>query len=219
MATIAEFHLDADDAALGDAFDRLPSLTCELERVVESERPSVWISGAEEADTEDALEADPSIESFDRITSEGDRTLYEIEFAEETCALLELLVENRGTLLTGKAAKGQWSLRIRFPDRSHLRRTYERLTEEDVAVDIGRLYELSEESSHELGLTSSQYESLVAAVERGYFEIPRRVSMQELAVELDISHQALSERLRRAYGTLATAELGPSFEPEAIEVD
>ena len=31
--------------------------------------------------------------------------------------------------------------------------------------------------------------------------------MQELASELDISHQALSERLRRAYGTLVTEEL------------
>jgi predicted DNA binding protein len=36
------------------------------------------------------------------------------------------------------------------------------------------------------------------AVRRGYYDIPRRTSMGELAAELGISDQAVSERLRRA---------------------
>jgi predicted DNA binding protein len=35
------------------------------------------------------------------------------------------------------------------------------------------------------------------AVERGYFDVPRKTTLEELADELDISRQALSEHVRR----------------------
>lgn len=74
-------------------------------------------------------------------------------------------------------------------------------------MNVVRLQDTTDVTSQQLGLTPEQYETLVAAVEHGYFEIPREVSMQDLAEELGVSHQALSERLRRAYETLVTAEL------------
>lgn len=67
----------------------------------------------------------------------------------------------------------------------------------------------------EFGLTAERYEVLTAAAERGYFDVPRRLTMTELAEELDISQQALSERLRRGHGTLIDSALridGTSFE-------
>lgn len=36
------------------------------------------------------------------------------------------------------------------------------------------------------------------ALKRGYFETPRRVSLSDLADELDVSKQAVSQRVRRA---------------------
>ncbi|MFC4988113.1 helix-turn-helix domain-containing protein [Saliphagus infecundisoli] len=51
-------------------------------------------------------------------------------------------------------------------------------------------------------LTTGQEEALTMALARGYCDIPRTVDMEELADELGVSHQALSERLRRAHGTL-----------------
>ena len=56
-------------------------------------------------------------------------------------------------------------------------------------------------------LSSDQHEALVAAFETGYYDIPRDVTLEELADQLGISHQALSERFRRAYEGLITAEL------------
>ena len=38
--------------------------------------------------------------------------------------------------------------------------------------------------------------------ERGYFDVPRQVDAQALAEELGISHQAFSEQIRRATGTM-----------------
>nr|WP_222863711.1 helix-turn-helix domain-containing protein [Natronococcus pandeyae] len=56
---------------------------------------------------------------------------------------------------------------------------------------------------------------MACAVRHGYFEIPRRISLEELAAELGVTHQALSERLRRASDTLAAAELGVDADSSA----
>ncbi|WP_435077870.1 helix-turn-helix domain-containing protein [Halococcus sp. AFM35] len=46
-------------------------------------------------------------------------------------------------------------------------------------------------------LTAPQAELLTAAVEEEYFDVPRRVTMADLAAKFDISNQAASERPRR----------------------
>jgi len=51
-------------------------------------------------------------------------------------------------------------------------------------------------------LTAAQREALSAAKEHGYYEVPRKVSTRDLADELDMSHQNLSELLRRATSKL-----------------
>jgi predicted DNA binding protein len=45
-------------------------------------------------------------------------------------------------------------------------------------------------------LTDTQQEALVLAYERGYFESPRQVTLEELGEELGISQQAVGSRLR-----------------------
>lgn len=51
-------------------------------------------------------------------------------------------------------------------------------------------------------LTRAQDEALRAAVEAGYYEIPRPVNLHQLSKRLDISCSSLSERLRRAEGRI-----------------
>ena len=48
------------------------------------------------------------------------------------------------------------------------------------------------------GLTDRQEEALRIAYERGYFEIPRRATLDDVAAELGITPSSASERLRRA---------------------
>lgn len=57
------------------------------------------------------------------------------------------------------------------------------------------------------GLTAPQREALLLAVHRGYYNIPRQCTTVELAEQLDISDQAVTERLRRAIVTLTTNTL------------
>lgn len=51
-------------------------------------------------------------------------------------------------------------------------------------------------------LTPAQDEALRAAVEAGYYRIPRPLNLSKLAAKLDISPASLSERLRRAEGRI-----------------
>ena len=64
------------------------------------------------------------------------------------------------------------------------------------------IYELDGEHRDEYALNETQHEALIAAVETGYFDIPRESTLDDLAAELDITHQVLSERLHRGHKTL-----------------
>lgn len=68
---------------------------------------------------------------------------------------------------------------------------------------MDRIYHRIESGQEpEFGLTASQWKTLALAVERGYYDIPRRCTTAELADELDISAQAVTERLRRGITNL-----------------
>jgi predicted DNA binding protein len=71
----------------------------------------------------------------------------------------------------------------------------ERLYREEVAAEDGGI-------DDRYGVTAAQREALSAALEMGYFEVPRDASLEHVADELDISRQALSTRLRRGQSNL-----------------
>ncbi|ELZ10334.1 helix-turn-helix domain-containing protein [Natrialba aegyptia] len=217
MTSIADIEFTADGTGLGDLFEAVPSLTCEMESVIASQGHGLWLSGPSQEMIDDALATSSAIDEYSLINSDDDRWLYDIEFTPETVNVFELVIEEGGTVLSASASNGTWLLSIRVLERDHVSSLYDRLTEDDVSPTIVRLFDLESESNSQCGLTARQYETLVAAIDHGYFEIPREVSMQELSEELDISHQALSERLRRAYRALVTSELNVTEEAPITE--
>jgi len=212
MTSIADIEIPADGTGVGGLFEAVPSLTCEMERVIASDGHGLWLSGASQDDVEDAIEEASAITDYSLISSDETRWLYDITFDPDTADIFELVLEEGGTVLSASASSGTWLISVRVVDRECVSSLYDRLVENDLSVTIVRLYDLAADSHSQCGLTPRQYETLVAAIDHGYFEIPREVSMQELSEELDISHQALSERLRRAYRALVTSELNVAEE-------
>ncbi|SEH11072.1 Predicted DNA binding protein, contains HTH domain [Natronorubrum sediminis] len=210
MTSIADIEISADGTGTGELFDAIPSLTCEMERVIASSGHGLWLSGPSQEAIEDALTEASGIESYTLISTDDGRWLYDLQFNNATTDVFELILEEQGTVLSASASSGTWLLSIRFADRESVSSLYDRLDEAEITPTIVRLFDLADETHTQCGLTARQYETLVAAIDHGYFEIPREVSMQELSEELDISHQALSERLRRAYRALVTSELNVS---------
>ncbi|MFC6765392.1 helix-turn-helix domain-containing protein [Natrinema soli] len=219
MSTIADLRLPAAETALATAFERAPAATFELESSVSKTRPSLWVAGVDRETADDAFAADPSVEVAELLVETDSRLLYDVTFAEETGTEFlwnELLIDG-GSLLEARATDGWWQVTVRYRDRDLLTEAYERLVGRGISADLRRVTDVTDADSHETRLTPEQQEALEAALEYGYFEIPRGVSMEELAEELGISHQALSERFRRAYETLVDAELQPAGKESQFE--
>lgn len=72
---------------------------------------------------------------------------------------------------------------------------------------LGTAYELKEVTAYkekEGMLTDRQREILRLAIKHGYYEIPRRITLEELAREVGISKSSLAEILRRIERKLLT---------------
>ncbi|WP_435347800.1 helix-turn-helix domain-containing protein [Haloarchaeobius sp. HRN-SO-5] len=84
--------------------------------------------------------------------------------------------------------------------------TVEDNLQEGVALHFDRLCEVESwdiDSLSMVSLPEDQRDVLRLAVERGYYETPRQVTIDELAAELDVPSSTLSYRLRRAEAQMA----------------
>lgn len=80
-----------------------------------------------------------------------------------------------------------------------------------VGVHVQNIYQINPNESdplasrgelHWWNLTSAQEEALKTAYQMGYFEIPRKVTTDDIAAELDISKSAVLQRIQRAERTV-----------------
>ncbi|TKX52549.1 helix-turn-helix domain-containing protein, partial [Halorubrum sp. SS7] len=96
-----------------------------------------------------------------------------------------------------------WEFELRFPTHEALSAFQDYYVDEDIEVSVARIYNPTKpDAGPWYGLTSPQRETLAAAVDAGYYSLPREISTQELADSFDISDQAVTERLRRGIATL-----------------
>ncbi|MDJ1431795.1 helix-turn-helix domain-containing protein [Halostagnicola sp. A-GB9-2] len=208
MSTIAELTIPADEFALRETLESVDDVSVEIERVVahgpDHVMPYVWISGTESsmAGIDELLEEDPSVDESDLLTDLGDERLYRLSWIDDVTVIVHILTEEKATILQAASEGRWWQFRVLFPERESLANTYDFATEQGFSLDIQKIHQLDEGRQGRYGLTDAQYETLVAALEGGYYEIPRNVDMESLSNDLDISHQALSERLRRAHRSL-----------------
>ncbi|WP_255167019.1 helix-turn-helix domain-containing protein [Natrononativus amylolyticus] len=206
MGVIAELQLPAAEFALSETVEAFETLQFEIERIVAHDRshvmPFVWISGPAFDGLEGALSADDTVEDVRLVSNLEDERLYEMSWVGHVEALIRILVEEEGTVLAAEGNSEGWMLRTLFPEREALSRTYDYCGEHGLSIDIQSIYQLDDGRKGRFGLTDSQQTTLEAAFERGYYEVPRGLTRDELAAELGISGQALSERLRRAHRNL-----------------
>ena len=104
-----------------------------------------------------------------------------------------------GTLTGLHGASGRWKLRVVAPDRAAIARAYDALEDLGCDPNCRSITTFGDEWARSAGVTDKQYQALTRAFELGYYDIPRDVTTGELATDLGISHQALSERFRRAH--------------------
>ncbi|MDS0299701.1 helix-turn-helix domain-containing protein [Halogeometricum sp. S1BR25-6] len=202
MVVIVHFLVDAGDFVLGRVTQGGPEMHVELERVVPTTgraMPFFWAFGTEFEAFERSVRRSDGVEELRALAHVDGRALYRVRWMETTPSLTAAIAARDATVL--EAAGGRtWSFRVRFPDHHGLAAFHEDCRARGVDLRVERVATLDAECASEYGfdLTPKQSEALSLAVESGYFEVPRQVTLSEVADRLGISQQAASERVRRA---------------------
>jgi len=212
MSVIATIGLPADEFWLGSVLAVDPDLRIHLERVIPlggSIVPYFWAADDALDGIQVALNDSPDIESFDIVDSLDGEVLVRVEWEDAEDALLDLLERHDGTILDAVGEAERWTMQLRFDRHEDLTAFYRGCVERGLTIDVKGVHNPGRPDPLGLGLdlTEVQLDTLSAALELGYFDVPRRINLVDLAAELGVSDTAVSQRLRRGIGTLLAASL------------
>jgi predicted DNA binding protein len=209
---IAEFDLETP--AMRTALQNAPELDVSIiqQTPTESNELDVVVNAVrgEFDDFEAGLDADDSVDSWGRFSDGDDRRRYCITLTERGRELTTFprWSQDGAVFLDGTRRRDRWRFRIQLPDEESLQRYVAYCEDHGIAYNPVRLSRTNRSTVTErYGLTPTQTRTLVAASQHGFFQIPRECTLEELAAKSDITHQALSERLRRGMDSLVTSTL------------
>jgi hypothetical protein len=225
MGIIAEFRIDCDALPLVSVAEAVPEASITLALQYNHGRRPLFLatvtSGSEQA-IERAFTDAYDIQEWARIGTAGDTRRYQavpaLSFEEqlggqiddldglEALATADAIIERITVTADGWEQMGWFADRAAFTE-------FASFWQRNADFELERLTRDAEPKSPGNGLTDRQLEALRTAYERGYFEIPRRTSLDAVAQELDISASSLSERLRRAQTQLIQETVATLWPP------
>jgi hypothetical protein len=208
MSLIAEFSVSSPRLALYEATTAVPEATIELTNQVatDPERPVLffWASCGDIEEIDSAVREDPTLTDVETYTDLGNKRFYRAHLSPEAgIVAYPVWVEAGASRLESTCSQGVWRNRFRLPDRKTLHNLRAWCLENDVSFSLHGLHrETAGVGNDDQRLTDDQIRTLTRAYEAGYYEIPRRATAADVAEDLGVSQQAVSEQLRRAYATL-----------------
>jgi hypothetical protein len=219
MSVIAELRVAEEEFELGRILQSTDSLDVELETMVPlRERPVPFFLVHDDVSEtfETRVARDSSVHEVREVERHDGEVLYALKWDASRDHLVEAISEVEAQLVSGRSAGSTWAFEIRFPSHDSLSRFRELCEDVGMAITVDRVYNPTKpERSTWFGLTEPQRETLVRAVEGGYYDIPRRMSTKDLAEEFGVSDQAITERLRRAIVALTEHTIAvPEIEDE-----
>lgn len=208
MSVIVEISIPAAEFELGRIMDLSTVRMVELESLVpagERAVPYFWVYDSDFATFETTVRDCPDVDAIARVDTYDDRILYAFGWSAENDPVFRAIRSVDAYILNATGSGETWAFELRFPTHDAMSRFQDRCREHDIAFEVLRVHDPSKpDLGPWFGLTEPQREALVLAVERGYYDIPRGCTTVELAEELGISDQAVTERLRRAIVTLSS---------------
>lgn len=210
MSEIVDFTLPIDAFFLQTAFEAETRI--ELERIVPTDEeilPFFWVWGTDTSTVLRAARSASAIKDIRVVDSVDDATLFRAVWNADPPGLLDCITEADATVLEATGTAVEWQFRVRFGRHEDVGTFQRCCLERNVPIQVERLHRLAAvESGAQYGLTEKQRETLSMAYERGYFDEPRRTTVEEMADDIGISSRAFSRRLWRGIGRLLANTLG-----------
>ena len=203
---VVELSVPSDAFTVGSVLHVDEGVHVELAQFVpigDSFIPYIWVD-ADDADVfAETVRADHRIESLTEVGTNGEnRTLFKVAWGEVDDAFLSTVADHGLVVENAAVTDGQWTFQLQGPDRENLSSFRDTLRERDVPVTVHRVWSPEVSNKDRYGLTDKQRETLELAFERGYFEVPRDVSLTDLSEVLEVSHQSVSRRVRGGLSNL-----------------
>lgn len=211
MSVVVEFTIDAEQFQLGQLFAGIPDVRIEVADFVPIGTeliPYLWVDGDPEtiATVESTLADDARVGDLVLATTHETRHLYRIDWTTDINDLFACITGSELVVDHAVGTGREWYFRVFSAEHADLTTFHRTLVEHGLSVTILRVHDpapLDDDTSVEL--TTEQREALTAAFRSGYFEIPRQVTLEDLAGDLDISRQAVAHRLQRGVKVLVEA--------------
>lgn len=198
MTWIASVAVPAEAFVLGRVLDDVGDYRAKLRRSVREGDGVVVHLGVNAADhglVESGLGNRERVDDVTRYDVSEGRALYELRL--DRSDLLRMLDERDFVLAGVEGTPEGWEFELLTNDREELVAFRTACEERGVPVEFRRLQRSELISGERSGPTEKQREMLRLAHGRGYFEVPREVTLTELAEEMDVTPQAASQLLRR----------------------
>jgi len=197
MTVLADFTVPTRAFAIGTILDEHDDVAVEFEAVVPvGERAGAlfWVRGDPSVPVEE-LESQAGVRSLTRLEASAGRSLYHGTFERAQGTIVSPLSNAAVSVLSGTGDGSGWQFRVLCRDRRSLSEFTERVTGQGVPVTLDRVSPY--EDSRGESLSEKQVAAVLAAYDAGYFEVPRRTTVEDLAMGMGISDSAFSQRLRR----------------------
>lgn len=211
MATLCNLSVPAYEFGLAETLQDVSDVQVACESVAASSpTESLSLIRARASDRQQldaAFTNDSTVAEGARLTGGEPSWLYRIEWATDVSLVRRMLTGAKAMVLSALGSGREWTLRVLYPSREACSQIHTVCEEHNLSVTIDAIREVDGEQSTRYGLTDAQYTALVQAYKMGYFAVPREVDLATVAETLGISHQALSERFRRAHQTLIETTL------------
>ncbi|WP_435362836.1 helix-turn-helix domain-containing protein [Haloarchaeobius sp. DYHT-AS-18] len=204
MIPIVDITVPGDAFELGRLLEEVPGIRIELERIVPLQDtiiPLFWVSNGDQAEIEEILRDSALTEEVTYLTEDGKRKLFEVRWSRDVNGLIKALLDTRAKMLEGENIGEGWDFRLQFPSHDELSEFRRICDEQEVPIILRRLYNPHFPRDGN-SMSTEQQEAILLAYERGYFDVPRNVNIDELAEVVGISDNAYSQRLRRGLSNL-----------------
>lgn len=200
MVIGASVGIPAEKFILGQVLEEVDQYYAELTQFVPTGDqliPYFWIENDDLSGVERALQTHARIADVTKYDERAGRGLYQVEWNYPSDDFLSILMDNDVLVTKARGTPDAWEFELLAGNQSTLAAFQTACNERAIPIEIQTIFQSGPTTVDRVGLTEKQREILQVAYERGYFRVPRGVTVTELGEEFGISPQAASKRLRR----------------------
>jgi hypothetical protein len=215
MAIIAEFVLQPTASPFEEVFVNWPETRIEIDRIQSDEYllyVYFWVTAPDSGPTEADMQEYERLNAVRLLDEQGDEKLFVAQVDRQRESVLVGIEQTVLNVESAVATSTEWLLRLRAALPDQLSRFQQLCREDKIPAKLTQFpSELQVHASSEYNLTEKQRSVLVQAYAAGYFEEPRQTTLEELAVPLNITPQAVLARLRKGQQNLIESTIVQSI--------